>query len=161
MGLGACLTTTLAEAREAADTARRMVARGTNPLDERRKSKGSGKTFGEVADQLLVSLAPEWKSDKHAAQWKQSLTVDAARLRPLDIYQISTEDVLVPKPRAPHFPPRLARSLPVSEITHRALPAEPRGCLAEQGEGALVSLRRFTHVRLLHKEGEEVDSTTP
>lgn len=94
MGLGALLVTTLAEAREAADTARRMVARDINPLDERRKAIVGGKTFGEVADQLIISLKPEWKSDKHAAQWTQSLTVDAAGLRELDIDRITTDDVL-------------------------------------------------------------------
>ncbi len=94
MGLGALLVTTLAEAREAADTARRMVARDINPLDERRKANVGGKTFGEVADQLIISLKPEWKSDKHAAQWTQSLMVDAAGLRELDIDRITTDDVL-------------------------------------------------------------------
>jgi integrase len=94
MGLGSLLTTTLAEARQEADAARRAVARGINPIDARRLARVGGNTFGDVADDLIKSVQSEWKNDKHRYQWTQSLEVDAAALRPLDVDKITTDDVL-------------------------------------------------------------------
>jgi integrase len=94
MGLGALLTTTLAEARQEADAARRAVARGINPIDARRLAHVGGNTFGAVADDLIKSIQTEWKNEKHRYQWTQSLEVDAAALRPLDVNRITTDDVL-------------------------------------------------------------------
>lgn len=94
MGLGGLLVTTLAEAREAADAARRAIAKGIDPIQARRAARGSGRTFGQVADELLLSLAPEWRNDKHAYQWKYSLETIAAPLRPIPVDEVTTEDVL-------------------------------------------------------------------
>lgn len=94
MGLGGLAVTSLAEAREAAEEARRQVAKGINPIEAKKAAMVEGLTFGEVADDLLKALAPEWKNAKHAYQWKQSLTVEAAALRPLAVDAVSTEDVL-------------------------------------------------------------------
>lgn len=94
MGLGGLLTTTLAEARQEADAARRAVARGINPIDARRSARTGGNTFGDVADDLVRSIQGEWKNEKHRYQWNQSLEVDAASLRPLDVDMITTDDVL-------------------------------------------------------------------
>jgi integrase len=94
MGLGGIAVTGLAEAREAAEEARKLVAKGINPIEARKAASGEAPTFGAVADDLLKALGPEWKNAKHAYQWKQSLTVDAAALRPLAVDAVSTEDVL-------------------------------------------------------------------
>lgn len=94
MGLGGIAVTSLAEAREAAEEARRLVARGINPIEAKKAGSAEAPTFGAVADDLLKALGPEWKNAKHAYQWKQSLTVDAAALRPLAVDAVSTEDVL-------------------------------------------------------------------
>lgn len=94
MGLGGLLTTTLAEARAAAEEARKMVVRGVNPIEAKKVARSGALTFGVVADDLIAALSPEWKNDKHAYQWKQSLTVDAAALRPLAVDAVTTEDVL-------------------------------------------------------------------
>ncbi|MCS6625396.1 integrase arm-type DNA-binding domain-containing protein [Roseibacterium beibuensis] len=94
MGLGALLTTTLAEARQEADAARRAVARGINPIDVRRLARVGANTFGDVADDLVRSIQSEWKNEKHRYQWTQSLEVDACALRPLDVDKITTDDVL-------------------------------------------------------------------
>lgn len=94
MGLGALRVCSLSEAREAADAARRLVAKGINPIEERARSTEGGRTFGEVADQLIEALKPEWKNAKHIYQWEQSLKVDAASLRPLDVAAVTTEDIL-------------------------------------------------------------------
>jgi integrase len=94
MGLGGLLTTTLGEARQQADAARRAVAKGINPIEARRLTRMGGNTFGDVADELLRSIQSEWKNEKHRHQWSQSLEVAAAALRPLDVDKITTEDVL-------------------------------------------------------------------
>lgn len=94
MGLGGVLTTTLAEARQEADVARRAVAKGVNPIEARRLTRMGGTTFGDVADDLLRSIQGEWRNEKHRHQWSQSLEVDVASLRPLDVDKITTDDVL-------------------------------------------------------------------
>lgn len=94
MGLGPILTTTLGEARQEADAARRAVAKGVNPIDARRLARVGGNTFGDVADDLIRSIQSEWKNEKHRHQWTQSLEVEAAALRPLDVDKITTDDVL-------------------------------------------------------------------
>lgn len=94
MGLGGLAVTGLAEAREAAEEARKLVAKGINPIEARNAAGGEVPTFGAVADDLLKALGPEWKNPKHAYQWKRSLTVEAAALRPLAVDAVTTEDVL-------------------------------------------------------------------
>ncbi|MFZ4165209.1 tyrosine-type recombinase/integrase [Brevundimonas sp. NPDC058933] len=94
MGLGSLKVRSLAEAREAADAARKLVADGINPIEERGDTRTTDRTFGALADQLLDALRPEWKNAKHVYQWEQSLKVDAAPLRSLDVDAVTTEDVL-------------------------------------------------------------------
>ena len=94
MGLGGILTTDLAKAREMADGARKQIARGLDPIAERKTARTKGRTFGEAADDLLKALAPEWRNDKHAYQWKYSLETLAAPIRPLSVDAVTTADVL-------------------------------------------------------------------
>lgn len=93
MGLGGVALITLASARDAALEARKLVARGINPI-EARKAPGEVPTFGEVADDMLASVQKGWRNEKHRAQWKMSLVVLAAPLRPLPVDQVGTDDVL-------------------------------------------------------------------
>jgi integrase len=96
MGLGPFPEISLAEARELAREAGRQVRAATNPIDERRRQRGirGQEKFGVFADQMVDDLAPEWKSPVHIRQWRTTLTVDAASLRPLDLCDITTDDVL-------------------------------------------------------------------
>jgi len=93
MGLGSAVSVTLADAREKAATARRKIAQGLNPIDERRRDGGIP-TFGEIADEVRESLSAGFRNEKHKAQWKSTLETYAAPLRgkPVDI--IVTDDVL-------------------------------------------------------------------
>lgn len=45
MGLGGILTTDLAKAREMADGARKQIARGLDPIAERKTARTKGRTF--------------------------------------------------------------------------------------------------------------------
>ena len=94
MSLGRREDVPLVEAREAATSARRLVRSGVNPIVARKTTSKAIPTFGGIADQLLVSKAPEWRNEKHRDQWRWSLQVAAKQLRPLPVDQISTEHVL-------------------------------------------------------------------
>lgn len=93
MGLGSGSSVPLARAREKAAAAREQVADGLNPLEVKRAS-AAVPTFGELADAVVKDLGPQWKNEKHKAQWKATLTTDAAKLRPLRVDKIETTDIL-------------------------------------------------------------------
>ena len=52
MGLGSAVSVPLADAREKAASARRKIAQGLNPIDERKRT-GGVPTFGEMADRCV------------------------------------------------------------------------------------------------------------
>jgi integrase len=93
MGLGAMPTVGLAEAREKALAARRLVKSGVDPIADRKSSK-SVPTFGEMADEVISSLTAGFRNEKHRAQWIMTMTVYAAPLRSKPVDAITTADVL-------------------------------------------------------------------
>lgn len=96
MGLGGAAVS-LAQARDKADAARKLVAAGVNPIEYRRMAKHlrAGKsTFGQCADELLAAKASEWRNEKHKAQWRMTLTEYAKPLRALSVDEVDTEAVL-------------------------------------------------------------------
>lgn len=93
MGLGGFSSVTLARAREKAAAARALVADGINPIEAKRAT-AAVPTFGDFADAVVKDLGPQWKNEKHKAQWAATLTTDAARLRPLRVDRVETADVL-------------------------------------------------------------------
>jgi integrase len=77
LGLGPALDVTLAEAREKAREARRLLLEGKDPLAEKRASRAAvarAMTFREAAEAHIAAHAPGWRSDKHLRQWEQSLS---------------------------------------------------------------------------------------
>jgi integrase len=96
MGLGALADVSLATARDIAQQARGQVKAGKNPIDERRRERAAVKAipFGDLADQVVEDLEPHWKNPKVAQQWRTTLTVDAAALRPILVCDATTDDVL-------------------------------------------------------------------
>lgn len=94
MGLGGVLVTDLAEARAMADTARRQLAKGLDPIAERKAALSSGRTFGLAADELLEALKPQWRNPKHAYQWEYSLKTLAKPIREKAVDAITTQDML-------------------------------------------------------------------
>lgn len=93
MGLGSASTVPLADAREAAQIARRKIAQGTNPIAARKADRGLP-TFGEMADDVCSSLSEGFRNDKHKAQWKMTLATYAGPLRKMAVDEVTTEDVL-------------------------------------------------------------------
>jgi integrase len=93
MGLGTPATVPLADAREKAANARRMVAQGLDPIHERKRT-GGVPTFGEMADQVREALLAGFRNAKHKAQWKSTLATYAASLGDKPVDTITTDDVL-------------------------------------------------------------------
>ncbi len=93
MGLGSVNAVPLALAREMAASARTSVAQGIDPIAAR-KARKADLPFGEFAERLIDDLTPEWRNEKHAAQWRQTIKVHAAKLADMRLDGISTEDVV-------------------------------------------------------------------
>lgn len=83
----------LADARRKAEEARRLLYNGTDPIVAKRATAPT-KTFGDFADELIKSLKSGFKSEIHAKQWETTLKVDATSLRPIQLKDVTTEDVL-------------------------------------------------------------------
>lgn len=99
MGLGSATKgqVSLARARELAGDARSLLASGVSPLAEKRAKQSAAtaaKTFGEVADSYIEAMSPQWRNEKHRAQWVMTLREYAAPLRSMDVSAITTEDVV-------------------------------------------------------------------
>ena len=80
MGLGAVHTVSLAEARDAALTCRKLLHEGADPIEERKRERvsrrledASAKTFKECAEAYIKSHSAGWRNAKHAAQWSSTL----------------------------------------------------------------------------------------
>jgi integrase len=80
MGLGSASVFSLAEARDRARAARRLVADGIDPIDARRAKVAATRadtakamTFAECADRYVAAHKAGWKNAKHAAQWGSTL----------------------------------------------------------------------------------------
>jgi integrase len=93
MGLGSAASVPLSDAREKAASARRKIAQGLNPIDERKRDGGIP-TFGEIADDVREALSAGFRNEKHKAQWKSSLETYAAPLRAKPVDTVTTDDVL-------------------------------------------------------------------
>jgi integrase len=93
MGLGSAASVPLADAREKAASARRSIAQGLNPIDERKRDGGIP-TFGEIADDVRETLSAGFRNEKHKVQWKSTLETYAALLRAKPVDTIATDDVL-------------------------------------------------------------------
>lgn len=94
MGLGSLSLVSLVEAREKALAARKQVASGVNPIEDRRRVKSDARTFGEVAEEVIADLASGWKGDAQEAAWRDTLKQHAAPIWGLAVDQVDTEDVL-------------------------------------------------------------------
>jgi integrase len=77
MGLGPLADVTLAQARELAATARKLVREGQDPIEARRQratdEAGRAITLREAAATMIRMRQDGWRNAKHAAQWTASL----------------------------------------------------------------------------------------
>lgn len=118
MGLGSLRMVSLAEARQAAQEARRLLFLGADPLEDRRGAKRNASsqgqprpsdqtppqpvaersgavTFEAAVEAYIEGNRSAWRNEKHAKQWTSTLTTyafpDMARLA---VHDIETRHVL-------------------------------------------------------------------
>ena len=102
MGLGSFKFVSLAQARQYATEAKRLVINGQDPIEERKKEQikvqlkqARNLTFKEIAEACIAAKAPEWKNAKHAQQWNNSLEAYAFPIfGELPISDIKTDHIL-------------------------------------------------------------------
>jgi integrase len=93
MGIGSFPEVGLADAREKALAARRLVKSGVDPIADRQRDR-SAPTFGDMADEVIAEQCKGFRNEKHKAQWKMTLTEYAAPLRSKPVDKVETVDVL-------------------------------------------------------------------
>lgn len=110
MGLGNLASIGLADARGIAADARRLLATGKNPIEERKRAKAereaAAMTFGRYAEEFVGDITKGFHNDKHQAQWRMTLSVvrdkdgelvDSGYCLPIRnkrLDEITTEDIL-------------------------------------------------------------------
>jgi integrase len=78
MGLGGLRVISLSQARQLADDARRVVAGGRDPLEERDRENAGKRaipTFGEMATRLVDGIESGFRNEKHRRQWRATLGI--------------------------------------------------------------------------------------
>jgi integrase len=85
MGLGPTHTVSLAEARQKALDARKLLIEGINPLVVKRQNRIAGAlasakmmTFDQCAEAYILAHKAGWKNAKHADQWTNTLNTYAS-----------------------------------------------------------------------------------
>jgi integrase len=102
MGLGGFPAVSLADARGKAEAARRLLAAGIDPIDQREAARqaeaaelAQATTFAEAARAYIEAHEAGWRNDKHAAQWRSTIeTYAAPTLGTLACAAITTADIL-------------------------------------------------------------------
>ncbi|MBB5536845.1 tyrosine-type recombinase/integrase [Rhizobium giardinii] len=91
IGLGSAATVSLKTARELAKATHDKIAKGTDPLKEKRAEKA---TFSKIAGQCIESLRDTWATAKTADSWRYHLTHHAGSLGDKAVRDIDTADIL-------------------------------------------------------------------
>lgn len=94
MGLGGLTAVPLAKARELAAEARANLQAKVDPIAAKKAVQAAIPTFGEMADDFIETMKPQFRNAKHIAQWTMTLTEYAAPLRKKPVDEITTADVL-------------------------------------------------------------------
>jgi integrase len=84
----------LANARRAAEGCRAQLYSGVDPIEARQAAAGSGKLFGEYADEWITDKIEGTVGADALRHWKSSMKTHAAPLRPLPVADITSDDVL-------------------------------------------------------------------
>jgi integrase len=83
----------LAAARQAAQAARDLIAKGIDPIDARKRPEAPS-SFAEHSRAVIKALSPGWRNPKTAANWEYSLLTHAALIGRIPVNEVGTEDVL-------------------------------------------------------------------
>lgn len=87
VGLGSLTDVSMETARQEASNLRTLLRQGKDPKTERSAMRVAAKavlakqtTFDEAAAACIAAKRPEWKSEKHAAQWESTIATYASPL---------------------------------------------------------------------------------
>ncbi|CAA9493976.1 MAG: Integrase [uncultured Sphingomonadaceae bacterium] len=107
MGLGSTASISLVKAREAAADARKLIAQGLDPIEERDTAERAARAekeaeqaasavslFGKFADSYIDTHEEGWKNPKHRQQWRNSIKTHAAALLEKAVDEITTDDIV-------------------------------------------------------------------
>lgn len=97
MGLGAARDVTLAQTRDKAIDANRLLAKGINPRearDEQRRVENPAVLFVEFAEAHRLRITEGFKNEKHIWRWKFNIHTRFKPLHKKPIDQITTDDVV-------------------------------------------------------------------
>jgi hypothetical protein len=97
MGLGSVPAVNLAQAREKAADAHRLVKAGKDPIAARRDERAAqvnGETFGAFALKLIETIETGFRNAVHRTQWRTTLVTYAAPIWNKRLADIETDDVL-------------------------------------------------------------------
>ena len=105
MGLGSCDVIPLAEARELAKAARRLVTLGADPIEHRRKveaadreaylrEQASKMTFRACAEAYAAEHLDSFRNAKHRWQWQRSLDLASEAFGDLNVAEIDVPMVI-------------------------------------------------------------------
>ena len=95
-GLGSLDKVSLKDAREKAAEGRQLLGRGLDPLAVWQAAKRASEkpTFAEAAAEYFETHREEWRSERHAAEWKRSLAAYTKAIAKLKVDEIEADDVL-------------------------------------------------------------------
>jgi integrase len=106
MGLGSAILVSLPEAMEKALAARKQLAQGIDPIEQRRVEREAAQeaarvqqatstTFAEAASRYIAAHEAGWRNAKHRQQWRNTLAVYAEPvIGHLPVGAVTTEHVL-------------------------------------------------------------------
>ena len=95
MGLGGYPSVSLAMAVDEARKARTLIGGGIDPIGHRQKLKeGSATvTFAKAAELYIENKSPEWRSDKHTSQWRNTIKEYCSTINARNVSLIETHHI--------------------------------------------------------------------
>ena len=93
MGLGSAELITLAEAQDKAFEHCRTVAKGNDPIEEKRKQKRLQITFAEMASAYITIMRPSWRSESYYSTMRRLLNLYASSLATKTISTITSDEI--------------------------------------------------------------------
>jgi integrase len=94
MGLGSADTVDLKSVREKAREARLLLNQGIDPIEEGKRRKVKGFTFGEVLDGFMATKGAAFTNEKHRKQWTSTIDQYAPKLKTRPVADITPGEVL-------------------------------------------------------------------
>jgi integrase len=95
VGLGSAQDVSLQDARDEANTLRRLARNGEDPLVKRRQARGGIVTFEVAAEAVHKQRSDQWRNAKHGRQWMSTLrTYGFPMIGKMPVGKIESGDVL-------------------------------------------------------------------